>query len=243
MSYVLILGATSDIARCLAEEYARRGYDLFLAARASEGLGDLATGLSERHRVKVALMNFEVRNIAGHEALFHSLDPMPEGIVCLVGTLGRGPAPPEGLEDLTEVAEVNFLGPAALLEVAAEAFERRGSGFIVGVSSVAGERGRQSNYPYGSAKAGFTAYLSGLRQRLQPKGVQVLTVKPGYVRTRMTQGMELPPIVTAEPEEVARSILRAQQAGKSVLYVRWIWRPIMAVIRMLPEGVFKRLRL
>lgn len=249
MAYVLILGATSDIGRAVAEEYARRGSGLYLAAREPERPRDpeslevFATHLSDTHGVDASPLDFEVRNVAGHEAFFRALDPMPEGVVCLVGTLGRGPAPPEDLDDLTEVLEVNFLGVAAFLEVVADAFENAGKGFIVGVSSVAGDRGRQSNYPYGSAKAGLTAYLSGLRQRLHPRGVRVLTVKPGFVRTKMTEGMELPPVVTGDPDEVARKIVRAQERGKDVVYVRGIWRHIMTLIRMLPEAVFKRLRL
>jgi len=243
MANVLILGATSDIGGHVAGEYARRGYDLYLAAREAGRLAEISAALEVEHGITVVLEDFEVRDVAGHEAFFRSLDPAPVGVVCLVGMLGRGPAPPAGLGDLTEVLEVNFLGPAAILEVAANAFEEAGGGFIVGVSSVAGERGRQSNYPYGSAKAGFTAYLSGLRQRLHPKGLQVLTVKPGYVRTRMTEGMDLPPVVTAEPEEVARRIVQAQQKGKSVLYVRRAWQPIMAIVRLLPEWIFKRIRL
>jgi len=243
LAYVLILGATSDIGWAVAEEYATRGYDLYLAARRSERLKEPAKVLAEKYGVNAVPMDFDVRDIYGHEDFVRLLDPAPEGVLCFVGTLGRGPAPPEDLEDLKEVVEVNFLGAAAFMEISARVLQEAGRGFIVGVSSVAGDRGRQSNYPYGSAKAGLTAYLSGLRQRLHPKGIQVLTVKPGFVRTRMTEGMNLPPLLTADPDEVARRIVRAQEAGKNVIYVRRIWRPIMALIRILPERVFKRLRL
>lgn len=275
MAHVLVLGATSDIARSVAREYARRGRDLYLAAREPERLRELAAELSTGHGVAVRTLPFEVRRVGDHAAFFASLDPAPVGVVCLVGTMGRGPAPPEDPDDLREVVEVNYLGPAAILEAVAEAWSGRmgdsgeagkgsdeardrgtgdaeGAGgvspetsrpFIVGVSSVAGERGRRSNYPYGSAKAGFTAYLSGLRQRLHSHGIHVLTVKPGFVRTRMTAHMDLSPLLTAEPEEVARALVRAQEKGKSVVYVRRVWRPVMALIRLLPEGVFKRLSL
>jgi NAD(P)-dependent dehydrogenase (short-subunit alcohol dehydrogenase family) len=136
-----------------------------------------------------------------------------------------------------------YLGPALLLGELANRLQRQGRGVIVGISSVAGERGRASNYLYGSAKAGLTAFLSGLRQRLAPHGVQVLTVKPGYVDTAMTAHLTLPPLLTAQPAEVARAIRRAQLQGQDVLYVRPIWGVIMAVIRLLPERLFKRLRL
>jgi short-subunit dehydrogenase len=109
---------------------------------------------------------------------------------------------------------------------------------------VAGDRGRGSNYLYGAAKAGFTAFLSGLRNRLAPKGLRVVTVKPGFVRTRMTADMKLPPVLTAEPQEVGRAIFdAAEKGGGDVIYVRWIWRPVMMVIRSIPERFFKRLRL
>ena len=243
MAYVLILGATSDIGRHVAEEYARRGYHLYLAGRDVVRLAGLAEAVGQRQGIGAVPLEFDVRDVEGHEAFFRSLDPAPEGVVSMVGTLGRGPTPPESLEELREVLEVNYLGAVVILEAAASIFEERGGGFIVAVSSVAGDRGRGSNYPYGSAKAGLTAYLSGLRQRLHPRGVQVLTVKPGYVRTRMVEGMRLPTVLTAEPEEAARRIVEGQQRGKNTLYVRRRWRPIMAVLRLLPEWAFKRLRL
>jgi hypothetical protein len=138
----------------------------------------------------------------------------------------------------------NFEGPALLLGLLAERFAARGSGTIVGVSSVAGDRGRASNYLYGAAKAGFTAFLSGLRNRLAPVGIRVVTIKPGFVRTQMTAGMKLPPLLTAEPDEVGRAIFKAaEKGGGDVVYVRPIWRIVMLVIGLIPERVFKRLRL
>lgn len=240
---VLILGATSGLGPHLAEEYARSGHALHLAARSPGDLEGLAKRLRDETGVDVWLHPFDARAIEGHHAFFHGLDPAPAGVVCLVGSLGPDPAGSGIPSEVREVLEVNFVGCAAILEVAAEAFESARSGFIVGVTSVAGDRGRASNYPYGSAKAGLTAYLSGLRQRLHPSGVPVLTVIPGYMHTRMTQGMKLPPLLTAEPAEAARAIRRAQARGADVVYVRGIWRIIMLVIRAIPEAVFKRLRL
>jgi len=120
-------------------------------------------------------------------------------------------------------------------------FEKRKSGFIIGISSVAGDRGRKSNYIYGSAKAALTAYLSGLRNRLYVANVHVLTVKPGFVATKMTEGMDLPEKLTAQPEAVAEDIYRAQQKNKNVLYTKWIWRWVMLIIKVIPEWKFKRM--
>jgi short-subunit dehydrogenase len=121
--------------------------------------------------------------------------------------------------------------------------EQRGSGTIIGISSVAGDRGRSTNYIYGSAKAGFTAFLSGLRNRLISKGVRVITIKPGFVRTRMTEGLDLPAILTATPEELAGAIRRAHKKGRLIIYHRFVWRLIMLVINNLPECIFARLKL
>ena len=137
----------------------------------------------------------------------------------------------------------NYVGPALLMGALAERFEQRGSGVLVGVSSVAGERGRASNYVYGSAKAGLTAFLSGLRNRLAHSGVHVVTVKPGFVRTRMTDGMDLPAWLTAKPQEVAKAVVQAIRRRRDVIYVYRLWRLLMLIIRAIPEPMFKRLRL
>ena len=130
----------------------------------------------------------------------------------------------------------------SLLTALATFFEKKKSGFIVGISSVAGDRGRQSNYVYGSAKGAFALFLQGLRNRLHPAGVRVLTVKPGFIDTRMTFG-EVAPGMAADPEAVGAAILKALDRNRSVIYVPWFWRYIMLVIRSIPEPIFKRLRL
>ena len=141
------------------------------------------------------------------------------------------------------VMRSNYIGPAAILGEAANRMVARGTGVIVGISSVAGERGRARNYVYGSAKAGFTAFLSGLRNRLHGTGVRVITVLPGYVATRMTESMLTPSLLTAQPDEVAAAVLAAERQRRDVVYVRPIWRLVMAVIRAIPEPMFKRLHI
>jgi short-subunit dehydrogenase len=137
----------------------------------------------------------------------------------------------------------NYEGPACIFALLANRFLERGSGTLVGISSVAGERGRATNYVYGSAKAGFTTFLSGLRNRLAKKGVHVVTVLPGFVATRMTEGMYLPASLTARPAEVATAIERAVRRQKDVIYTRPVWRMIMTIIRCIHERIFKRLRI
>ena len=138
------------------------------------------------------------------------------------------------------------LGPIFTFSTLAEfanRFEQRGSGCLIGISSVAGERGRATNYVYGSAKAGFTAFLSGLRNRLAKKGVHVITVLPGFVATKMTAGMDLPRKLTAKPSEVANCLFNAVQKKHNIVYVKPVWRFIMMIIRNIPEHVFKKMKI
>ena len=239
---VLILGGASDIGRAVARRYAEKGCAVILAARHSQRLEADAADLRLRWGATVRLEDFDVLDTDGHAAFLDRLGELPDVAVCIVGLLGEQAASQQEFAAARLVLESNFIGPASILGHLANRMQARGSGVIIGVSSVAGERGRASNYIYGAAKAGLTALLSGLRNRLSGCGVQVVTVKPGFVRTRMTDGMALPAILTAEPDEVARAIVKAQIKGRDVIYVRPIWRLIMLVIRLLPEAVFKRAR-
>jgi short-subunit dehydrogenase len=242
---VLVLGGTSDIGRAVARAYAvgeRRR--VVLAGRDPARLAEEAADLRARCGCDalVATAAFDALDPASHAAFFDSLGETPETVVCVVGLLGDQARCEADWREAERVARANYLGPAAALAEAANRMEARGSGCIVGVGSVAGDRGRASNYAYGAAKAGLEAFLSGLRARLFRKGVHVATVKPGFVRTRMTAGMALPGLLTAEPEEVAAAVVRAEREWLGVVYVRPVWRLIMAVVRGLPEPLFKRTR-
>lgn len=239
---VLVLGAMSDIGRAVARAYGAAGHPLQLAARDSARLEREAEDLRVRCSVPVSAHEFDVLATDRHDAFLDSLSPAPGIVVCVVGLM---PDQERARADPAAAAlamRTNYVGPALILEAAAARMQARGGGTLIGVSSVAGDRGRAVNYLYGSAKAGLTAYLSGLRARLSGSGVQVVTVKPGFVRTRMTRGMKLPNALTARPEEVAAAILAAHRKGRDVVYVRPVWRAIMTAIRCLPEPVFKRLR-
>jgi decaprenylphospho-beta-D-erythro-pentofuranosid-2-ulose 2-reductase len=161
-------------------------------------------------------------------------------VVSVIGLLGDQARAEADPDHAATIMRSNFEGPALILGLFAERFLSRGSGTIVGISSVAGDRGRASNYVYGSAKAGFSVFLSGLRNRTANRGVHVLTVKPGFVRTRMTEGKNLPRAVTAQPDEVAQAIWRGVSKQKDQIYVRPIWAVIMFIIRSLPESFFKK---
>lgn len=240
----LILGARSDIARAVAHRLASEGYAVvMLAARDAQALAPEVQDLRIRHHTRASAHAFDALKPQDFKAFLADLPVLPDVVVCAVGLLGDQAESAGDPEVALRVMRTNYEGPALILGMLAERMEARGSGTIVGISSVAGERGRASNYIYGSAKAGLTAFLSGLRNRLAAKGVQVVTVLPGFVATRMTEGMDLPARLTAQPEEVAAAISRAIQRKRDVVWVRPIWWLVMAIIKALPEFVFKRTKL
>ncbi|AXQ95945.1 SDR family oxidoreductase (plasmid) [Cereibacter azotoformans] len=240
---VLILGAGSDIARAIARRLAADGHPLQLAARDAARLEADRRDLELRHAVAVTLHEFDACDIAAIPAFLDGLPALPGIAVSAVGLLGAQAASERDPAAALAVLRTNFEGPAMVFAELANRMEAQGRGTLVGISSVAGDRGRATNYIYGAAKAGYTAFLSGLRNRLARKGVQVITVLPGFVATRMTEGMNLPARLTARPEEVAEAVARAIGRRQDVIYVRPVWRLIMAIIRALPEALFKRLKL
>lgn len=239
----LVLGATSDIGRAIARHLAAQGYGLRLAARDAEQLAREAEDIAIRHQVPVSRHVFDVLAPETFADLFDGLESLPELAVCTVGLLIEQSETVIDMAAAERVMTTNYLGPARLLAELANRFEARGSGTIVGISSVAGDRGRGSNYVYGSAKAGFTAFLSGLRNRLAERGVHVVTVKPGFVYTRMTESRDVPARLTASTQEVAEAVWRAVERRRDVIYVRPAWRLIMSVIVLIPEAIFKKLKI
>ncbi len=240
---VLILGARSDIGLAVAHAYASLGRPIQLAARNVQNLDTAKTDLEIRHNVQVTLHEFDAVDLNSHDSFVDALPVLPDIAVCAVGLLGQQEGDEQDPKAAILVMRTNYEGPANILAILANRFEQRGSGALVGISSVAGDRGRATNYIYGSAKAGFTAYLSGLRNRLTKKGVHVVTVLPGFVDTKMTQDLDLPEKLTAQPSEVADAVERATRKHKNVVYVKPIWAIVMTVIRSIPEAVFKRMRI
>lgn len=238
---LLILGANSDMAQATARIFAAHGHPLMLAGRDLARLESLATDLRLRHAATVSVHRFDILDTASHAGFVAALPVLPDIALCMVGLLGQQRESERDSAQASLVLRSNFEGPALMLGVLANAFAARGSGTLIGISSVAGDRGRAANYVYGSAKAGFTAFLSGLRNRLARQGVQVITVKPGFVRTRMTEGMQTPGFLTADPEDVGRAVYQAWSRQRDVIYVGPLWRLVMVAINALPEAVFKKL--
>ena len=241
---VLILGATSAIARATAAAFAAKGNDLYLAARDKDELERTAADLQIRYGVKVSYGLFDAEAIETHEPFFQAVVQEMHGIsgvVLAFGFLGDQLAARDFKIGAKVIAN-NFTGAASFLSICANYFEPLKFGFIIGITSVAGDRGRQSNYVYGAAKGALSLFLQGLRNRLSSSGVRVITVKPGFVDTAMTFGM--PGLfLVASPEYVGNRIVGALNKSSDVIYLPWFWRYIMLIIKHIPEFIFKRMKL
>lgn len=242
---VLIVGATSAIAAETARAYAASGALLFLTGRSADRLQAVAADLRVRgaSAVETAVLDVTDRRCGADVmdaawAAFAGLD---------VALLAHGVLPDQArcqasADDALAALDVNFAATVGLLTPLANRFEAARAGCIAVITSVAGDRGRQSNYVYGAAKGGVDRFLQGLRNRLFRAGVAVVTLKPGFVDTPMTAGLAQGPLFVSA-RRAGRAIHRAIERRRDVAYIPWFWRPIMAVVRALPEAVFKRLRL
>ena len=238
---VLILGARSDIGKAVAHQFASSGYPIQLAARQVNTLADDKTDIELRYRVSVTLHEFDALATETHNVFVDALPSLPVIAVCVVGLMGDQKQNEHHIVKAISVMRTNYEGPVSIFTDLANRFAERGFGTLVGVSSVAGERGRAANYFYGSAKAGFTTFLSGLRNRLYNQNVHVVTVLPGFVATQMTADMDFPVKLTAQPKEVAIAIEKAIRKRRNIIYVRPIWRFLMIVINNIPERLFKKM--
>lgn len=238
----LVVGATGDIGRAVARRLGRDGWKLQLAARDGRMLEAQARDLRLRG-VSVETGQCDVLSEDAGVSLLDALSATPDVAVCAVGVLGDQSAAAQDWRTAERIMRTNYTGPAMLMGELANRFERRRSGVLVGISSIAGERGRHANYTYGSAKSGFTEFLSGLRNRLWRSGVHVVTVKPGYVRTRMTDHLDLPGFLTVEADHVADRVVTAIHKSQDVVHVGRLWRVVSLVLRSIPERLFKRLSL
>jgi decaprenylphospho-beta-D-erythro-pentofuranosid-2-ulose 2-reductase len=242
---ILVLGATSGIAEACIRLWANRGDALYLVARNSDKLAVVAADAMTRgaSHVGSAVANLDDTN-AHAEVLAHAINSLGGLDVAFLalGVLGDQGDAEKNFATANQILHTNFVAPVSLLTWLANYTAQRHAGTLAVLSSVAGERGRKSNYVYGSSKAGLTAFVDGLRNRIDRDGVKVMTIKPGPVKTAMTEGMK-GSAKFADVEAVAASLVKAIDRGDDVVYVPGIWRVIMAVIRAIPERVFKKMNL
>lgn len=246
---VLILGGNSDIGLAIGRKFVQKEEaNIILASRNEEELNRNASDISIRYDTEVHTCYFDACDLPSHREFYTKLPVKPDGVILAFGYNGDQQLAEKNLKELRQIIETNYTGAASILEIIAADFEQRNVSdssplFIIGVSSAAGVRGRKSNYIYGSAKAGLTALLSGLRQRFDVKKVHVMTVKPGFVDTKMTKDMDLPGLLLLTPEQVAKKTYRAYKTRRNITYITWYWRGIILAIKVLPEQIFKKLDL
>jgi decaprenylphospho-beta-D-erythro-pentofuranosid-2-ulose 2-reductase len=238
----LILGASSAIARAFAREAAARGAHIILAGRDTEDLHRTAADITITSNTQVSVLEFDALDFPSHAALPALLESTPGilNIALLFGTMPDQAAMDADPSLARDCIASTFTGAVSVLHHLAPLLESRRAGTIIGIGSVAGDRGRLKNYVYGAAKSGLHTYLAGLRNRLGRSGVHVMTVKPGFIDTAMTFG--LPGLfLVASPDYVARTCLNAAAKRRDVIYVPWFWWGIMTIIRHVPERIFKRM--
>ena len=245
MKKILIVGATSAIADATARIWAQAGDHLFLVARQPEKLEAIAADLRVRGCQKVETYTMDANDFEAHIPMLDAAEQALNGLDTVLiahGTLSDQVACQQSVDLTMKEIRTNALSVIALLTRIANRFEKQKKGTIAVISSVAGERGRQSNYVYGSAKAMVTEFTSGLRQRLHKSGVAVVTIKPGFVDTPMTADLKKG-LLWASPKTLAAVIVRACNKNHSVVYAPWFWLAIMAIIKIIPECIFKKLKL
>lgn len=245
MKKILIIGATSAIAREVAKIYALQQCHIFLVGRNEEKLHIIADDLRSRCAQTVNILAVEITNIETHQQIIEQADHSMEGIDSVLIAYGSLPdqtaCEADAGETLVEL-NTNFISVVALLTQLANDMEKRGRGTLAVISSVAGDRGRQSNYIYGAAKGGLSIFLQGLRNRLASKGVNVLTIKPGFVDTPMTAEFKKG-LLWVSAETLAQGIVKAIDKKRDVVYLPWFWWGIMLIIKSIPERIFKKLKL
>ena len=240
---VLILGATSEIAEKLAYLYAAEGRNIYLLARNAERLENLGKDLEIRYEINVKIIELDALDFNSFERTLLPLAKHIDTLICLWGCMFSQKESETNKRVFVDMINVNFIAPALALNIIANEFETQKKGSIIGISSVAGLRGRRQNYTYGSSKAAFTCYLSGLRNRLHQSFVHVMTVLPGYIDTKMIASIKTPKPLTISPEKAAISIYKAHKKRKNIIYLYPIWRYIMMIIIHIPEYIFKRLNI
>lgn len=241
---MIVLGSNSEVAQAFVEKVLSEGQrfeKIYLLTSNKENTEKFVRHIDVKYVQNSEIIEFDLLKDNDYHRLNHIDSDL---LFCASGYLGMNTA--DGLYNdinTTKIIDINYAKLVPLMNYFAQKFEAKRSGTIIGLSSVAGERGRQSNFIYGSAKAGFTAYLSGLRNYLYDKKVNVLSVIPGFMATKMTEGMPLNPKLTASPKQAANCIYKAYKNKKNVVYVLPIWWVIMMIIRNIPEFIFKRLKL
>lgn len=239
----LIIGATSDIARELTYFFAQDGFILDLAARNATELERTKADLENRFAVEVQAFYLDIEIKETIDNFIESYNTIPDVVVFAIGYLGNQKLAEINLEEATKITNINYTYQLPLINHFANIFEQQKKGTIIGISSIAGDRGRKTNYYYGASKAALTTHLSGLRQRLSKSNVNVLTVKPGFIKTKMTRHLSVPSIFEGDPKKVAKTMYIGYLKNKSTAITPPIYYFLNIIIKHLPEKIFKFINL
>jgi short-subunit dehydrogenase len=242
---IMIVGATSAIAHETSKFFARDGAELFLVARSAERLEDVSNDLKVRGAKRTETFLLDVSDLDRHQEMIQAAIETLNGLDMVLiahGTLVDQQLCQQSVTKTMEELSTNFTSVISLLTILANYFEQQRHGCIAAVSSVAGDRGRMTNYVYGTAKGALSIFLQGLRNRLSKSGVTVVTIKPGFVDTPMTASLKKG-LLYSQPRKVGEGIYQAMLKGKEIVYLPWFWRPIMGIIKSIPEPVFKKMSL
>ena len=242
MEYILIIGAKSDLARNIADIYASKGYSLYLTGRDIKSLSKFSESLINEYGIDVKLIDLDLNQFNTHKAFLDEIATLPLGVICATGYYPNQLKAQTDNEEMLNTTTANFTGPASIINYLVEKMKKIRKGFIIGISSVSGERGRKKNYIYGSAKSGFTTFLSGLRNDLFDQNIHVMTVILGFIRDG-TEMNFIKKTLSANPRDIAKSIVRSQMKSKDIVYLKWQWRYIMFIVRSIPEFIFKRINI
>ncbi len=244
MKSALIFGGKSPLAIAIAKVFAANGFDICLIARNSESLADKVSAIEPRTGGKFTIAELDIFHRESLQQFAASFENRsPDVVISVLGRQEPTDIQRDNMGTISDLIEGNLIGPASVLEQFASVMERNGRGTLIGISSVAGERGRQKNYTYGAAKAGFTAFLSGLRNRLTDSSVHVITVIPGVIQTDASAPLKHPRWLVRKPEVLANDVFMAYSRGKNTVYTPWFWGWIMLIIKLIPEPIFKRLNI
>tara|TARA_B100001564_G_scaffold341125_1_gene335429 strand:+ start:418 stop:1149 length:732 start_codon:yes stop_codon:yes gene_type:complete len=243
MKYVLIIGAKSELGLELASLYARNNYNIYLAGRSIIDLEVKSNNLEKKYQIKSVLCELDVTDYESHQKFYESLEIKPTGVIYLAGYYPDPSLSTSKWSETYKTVEINYLGCMSILNIVANQFVKDRRGFIIAVSSVSGVRGRAKNYIYGSSKAGLIAYMSGLRNRLDKYNINVLTVIPGYLNKANSSKKDYSSFLVSSSKNLANVIFSAQQNNKSIIYSSGLWRIIMFIIKIIPEYIFKKLKI